>query len=70
MITKGCHSCKWDDGTYCNRPGGSDCNWVGEIFRGEYNSWIHWEPRIKNIEKPTLSQTLRILANELEKRNL
>lgn len=42
--TKSCETCKWNWGSSCEKPGGNNCNWVGEMFRGEYNGWIDWEP--------------------------
>ena len=33
----GCETCKKAEGQYCNSRIG--CNWDGEIFRGQHNSW-------------------------------
>jgi hypothetical protein len=74
VITKGCHTCKWGVGKYYEKPGGSSCNWIGEMFRGETNDWISWEPKIglslqaKSKEKqPKLSDLLRQVADQLDK---
>lgn len=69
-MTKGCHSCMRAKGPYCERPGGSDCNWVGELFRGEQNDWIHWKPKwwvggFKPAAKPSLADELRRVAADL-----
>jgi hypothetical protein len=69
-MNKGCHNCKWSVGQYCEHPNGSDCNWVGELFRGQSNSWASWEPKIPtqaiSNEKKTVSVLLRELADVLE----
>lgn len=66
-MSRGCHNCKWGVGNYCERPGGSDCNWIGEMFHGQQNSWVHWEPKEMPAQKPkTMSEILRELADKLE----
>lgn len=70
-MTKGCHSCRWAKGPYCEHPSGG-CNWVGELFRGEPNDWINWRQKlwaspVQTTRKPSLSQDLRRIADLLDK---
>jgi hypothetical protein len=74
MNVKGCHTCRYDRGGYCEAPdGGIGCNWVGEMFRGEPNSWGSWELKPRLLLRQTLRaatiQQLQAIVDDLKKAN-
>ncbi len=61
---KGCETCKWAKGHYCEHPGGSDCGWIEKLFHGQPPSWNDWEPRSFITQEP---QSKTQIIDELER---